>query len=99
MFQLTVAGGMAVREYTMEVYPDVAHGFCVPGLPVYNKDASERHWKELLHLMARAFRTASPTRAPCEPEVASVFTDADDAQIRHDAWPDARIDPECFFQE
>lgn len=41
-------------RFTMEVYPEVGHGFCVPGLPVYNKEASERHWRELLRLFAEA---------------------------------------------
>jgi carboxymethylenebutenolidase len=41
-------------QFTMEVYPDVGHGFCVPGLPVYNESASERHWRELLRLLAEA---------------------------------------------
>lgn len=47
-------------QYTMEVYPAVAHGFCVRGLPVYNKEASERHWKELLELFAKALPSSSP---------------------------------------
>lgn len=37
-------------RFTLEVYPDVIHGFAVPGLPVYNEAASERHWVELLRL-------------------------------------------------
>ena len=50
-------------RYTMEVYPDVAHGFCVPGLPVYDKEASERHWKALLGLFADSLPSRSPAHA------------------------------------
>lgn len=46
-------------DFTLEVYPEVAHGFCVPGLPVYNLEAAERHWRELLRLFAEAL----PARA------------------------------------
>lgn len=47
-------------RYTMEVYPEVAHGFCVQGLPVYNKDASERHWTELLRLFDEMLPVGAP---------------------------------------
>jgi carboxymethylenebutenolidase len=47
-------------RFTMEVYPEVAHGFCVPGLPVHNLDASERHWRELLRLFAEAMPAGAP---------------------------------------
>lgn len=44
----------------LEVYPDVAHGFAVSGLPVYNADAAERHWRELLRLFAETLPSAAP---------------------------------------
>jgi carboxymethylenebutenolidase len=50
-------------RYTMEVYPDVAHGFCVPGLPVFNQEGSERHWKELLKLFGEALPAGAPAMA------------------------------------
>ena len=37
-------------DFRLEVYPDVNHGFAVTDTPVYNKDASERHWTALLKL-------------------------------------------------
>jgi carboxymethylenebutenolidase len=48
---------VALREAgtrsTVEIYPDVRHGFAVPGLEVYDRAASERHWDRLLDLFAR----------------------------------------------
>lgn len=38
---------------TVEIYPGVQHGFAVPGLPIYDKAASERHWDRLLALFKR----------------------------------------------
>jgi len=37
----------------VEIYPGVHHGFAVPGLPIYDRDASERHWDRLLGLYKR----------------------------------------------
>ena len=37
-------------DFTLEVYPDVRHGFTVTGHPVYDAAASERHWQTLLQL-------------------------------------------------
>lgn len=37
-------------NYTMELYPGVVHGFAVPGVPMYDREASERHWQRLLAL-------------------------------------------------
>lgn len=58
--RLTQALDSARTRYRLEVYPEVAHGFCVPGLPVYNREASERHWKELLKLFAEALPAGAP---------------------------------------
>lgn len=41
-------------RYQVEIYPKVHHGFTVPGLPVYDRDASERHWDRLLKLLREA---------------------------------------------
>ena len=46
---LTAAGTKA----TVEIYPGVQHGFAVPGLPIYDREASERHWERMLDLFAR----------------------------------------------
>lgn len=39
-------------DYTLEVYGQAKHGFAVTGHPVYDRDASERHWTRLLALFA-----------------------------------------------
>jgi carboxymethylenebutenolidase len=43
---------------TVEIYPGVQHGFAVPGLPIYDREASERHWDRLLALFARNLKVA-----------------------------------------
>jgi carboxymethylenebutenolidase len=43
-------------RYALEVYPDVHHGFAVTGLPVYDRDASERHWERMLELFGETLR-------------------------------------------
>jgi carboxymethylenebutenolidase len=35
-------------DYTLEIYPHAKHGFAVNGHLVYDHDASERHWLELV---------------------------------------------------
>jgi carboxymethylenebutenolidase len=40
-------------RFTIEVYPDVKHGFSVTGHPVYDREASEQHWVRLLDLFDR----------------------------------------------
>jgi len=42
----------------VEVYSGAHHGFAVPGLPVYDREASERHWQRLLELFGRTLRPA-----------------------------------------
>jgi carboxymethylenebutenolidase len=39
-------------EHTIEVYPEVKHGFAVNDTPVYDRPASERHWQQILKLFA-----------------------------------------------
>jgi carboxymethylenebutenolidase len=41
-------------SHSIEIYPGVEHGFAVPGLPVYDKPASERHWDRILGLFKAA---------------------------------------------
>jgi len=38
--------------YTVEVYPNVKHGFAVNDTPAYDRPASERHWQRILTLFA-----------------------------------------------
>jgi carboxymethylenebutenolidase len=38
-------------DYTIETYEHAKHGFAVTGHPVYDHDASERHWRVLLALL------------------------------------------------
>lgn len=37
--------------HTIEIYENAKHGFAVNGHLVYDKEASERHWKRLLRLL------------------------------------------------
>jgi carboxymethylenebutenolidase len=37
----------------VEIYPGVHHGFTVPGIPIYDRDASEHHWDRILGLFSR----------------------------------------------
>ena len=37
----------------VEIYPGVHHGFAVPGTPIYDREASERHWDRTLGLFSR----------------------------------------------
>jgi len=50
---LTEAG---VR-HTCEQYDGAQHGFTMSDTAVYDHDATERHWRELLHLLTRTLRT------------------------------------------
>jgi carboxymethylenebutenolidase len=43
---LTAAG----VENTVEIYKGARHGYAPPDMPVYNEEASERHWREMLKL-------------------------------------------------
>jgi carboxymethylenebutenolidase len=38
---------------TVEIYPGVQHGFAVPGTPIYDREASERHWDRILGSFSR----------------------------------------------
>jgi carboxymethylenebutenolidase len=44
---LTAAG----VDNTVEIYAGARHGYAPPDMPVYNREAAERHWRELLKLL------------------------------------------------
>lgn len=52
-----VEAGCAGRT---EWYPDTEHGFAFRERPLYDKDASERHWERLHDLFSRNLTSASP---------------------------------------
>jgi carboxymethylenebutenolidase len=45
-------------QYTLHVYAGAKHGFAVTGHLVYDRDASERHWNEVVQLFAGALPQA-----------------------------------------
>ena len=57
--RLREALGKAGVRFALEVYPHVAHGFCVRDVPVYNEAAGERHWTELLRLFRETLQPGS----------------------------------------
>jgi carboxymethylenebutenolidase len=52
--RLTAAFEAAKVPYAIEIYPGASHGFAVADLPVYDREASERHWDRLLKLLREA---------------------------------------------
>ena len=52
---LTAAG----VENTVEIYEGAKHGYAPPDMPVYDRDASERHWREMLSLFDEALKAAA----------------------------------------
>ncbi len=40
-------------QHTVEIYPDVKHGFAVNDTPVFDHPASERHWQQILKLFTK----------------------------------------------
>jgi carboxymethylenebutenolidase len=38
------------------IYPGARHGYTMKDLPVYNADADERHWREMLRLFAETLK-------------------------------------------
>lgn len=53
--RLTAAFEAAKVPYIIEVYPGASHGFAVPDLPAFNRDAAEQHWDRLLTLLRETF--------------------------------------------
>jgi len=41
---------------TVEIYAGARHGYAPPDMPVFNAEASERHWREMLNLFAQTLR-------------------------------------------
>ena len=40
----------------VEIFEGARHGYTMPDLSVYDEEAAERHWRELLHLFKRGLR-------------------------------------------
>jgi carboxymethylenebutenolidase len=40
-------------EHRCEIYAGALHGWTMPDFPIYNPEAAERHWAELLALFKR----------------------------------------------
>jgi carboxymethylenebutenolidase len=38
-------------DHRLEIYPNARHGFTMTDFPVYDKEAAERHWRELFALL------------------------------------------------
>jgi carboxymethylenebutenolidase len=43
------------------VYPGAHHGYAMPDLPVFNPEASDRHWREMLGLFGRTLKEPAST--------------------------------------
>jgi carboxymethylenebutenolidase len=46
-------------KHTLELYPDVNHGWAVNDIPAYDRAASELHWQRLLKLFAESLAVSS----------------------------------------
>jgi carboxymethylenebutenolidase len=46
-------------ENEVTIYPGARHGYAPPDMPVYDRDASERHWRELLKLLDETLKEAA----------------------------------------
>jgi carboxymethylenebutenolidase len=51
---LTTAG----VDHRLEIYPGALHGFTMTDFPVYDEEAAERHWRELLGLLEETLPVA-----------------------------------------
>ena len=40
----------AAVDHLCEIYPGALHGWTMPDFPIYNEEAAERHWRELIAL-------------------------------------------------
>ena len=56
MERLEVA--LAGVTHRAELYEGARHGFTMADLPVYDEQADERHWRELLGLLGRTIGAA-----------------------------------------
>ena len=41
----------------VEIYEGARHGYAPPDMPVYDRDASERHWRELITLLDESLKS------------------------------------------
>ena len=48
--RLKAALDAAGIDNVVTIYQGARHGYAPPDMPVYDRDASERHWRELLAL-------------------------------------------------
>lgn len=46
-------------ENEVTIYKGARHGYAPPDMPVYDRDASERHWRELLDLLDGTLKVAA----------------------------------------
>lgn len=56
--RLDAALELAQAGYTIEVYPGVGHRFAIPAGVAFDREASERHWTQLLALFKRSVTDA-----------------------------------------
>jgi carboxymethylenebutenolidase len=56
--QLKVALDAAKVDNVVTIYPGALHGYAVPDMPVFDPDAAERHWRELLILFDEVLQGA-----------------------------------------
>ncbi|MGH6992343.1 MAG: dienelactone hydrolase family protein [Caulobacteraceae bacterium] len=45
-------------ENKVEIYAGAKHGYAPPDMPVYDRAASERHWRELLNLLDETMKSS-----------------------------------------
>jgi carboxymethylenebutenolidase len=43
-------------DNTVEIYAGARHGYAPPDMPVYNEEAAERHWREMLKLFGETLK-------------------------------------------
>jgi len=54
--RLKAALDAAGVDNEVTIYPGALHGYAPPDMPVYNHEAAERHWRELLALFDAALK-------------------------------------------
>jgi carboxymethylenebutenolidase len=54
--RLRAALDAANVDNVVEIYKGAKHGYAPPDMPVYDKDASERHWREMLKLFGETLK-------------------------------------------
>jgi carboxymethylenebutenolidase len=46
-------------DHHLEVYTGARHGFTMTDFPVYDEEAAERHWRELITLLDDTLKSAA----------------------------------------